>query len=200
MSSGKNEIAVCSSLGARHFKQLNFSKNTSKILCDNNRIKTFEGLPDLNSLSDIDLENNAIQSFKGIPKLNRLKALNLKGNPISRHTHFRLMAAIVFNRPILINNEPLMKSTLDKAKDLVETVRSLLVDEGKILLSVKPLKLFDPETNEYTEINSKIPSSVAVEQAKPSIAVLCRRIVKHEIEISDEDKQKVAEAVRGFSD
>lgn len=169
------------------FQDLSIPKNCSTIDISKNKLKNFIGLPSLKLLTNLNADNNPIYTFLGASPQPTLFWLSLKNTPLARHTHFRLMCLIVFGSSLkYINSEAVGKTLIQKADSLRTTVLPSLLD-GKILLSLSPIKYVIPqdkksctatfvtetqndEKTEISELNEKPP--------QPSIAAICSRIIK----------------------
>lgn len=187
-----------------------------------NRLVNFVGMNNLPHLTSLTLDDNCIRSFKGADYCKSLQWVSMQKCPISKNSNFKLMVLVVFDNIqehvdyrgnksytgsiLSINNSQISNKLREQAFKLAPTLRPLLL-EGKVISSLKPLRLVDNETDNEedkvvepneelfetaTRLTTILPSiadkiltrtrllSQMREKPKPSIAVICNEVVASE--------------------
>ena len=137
------------------FPLIQSNEDVDEIVILSPRVKNFIGMMNMDHLISLKLSNTQINSFKGGKILPSLKILFLSNTPISRYTHYRIMALIVFGCSLTtIDYGAVKRSEKHAAEKYNDTLRPLLID-GWVVTMLNPIKLYNPETRQRKSIYLK---------------------------------------------
>ena len=91
--------------GLTSFDLLKIPTNVREIDVSGNKIKSFDGLANLQYLETLNIANNNITSFARFPHLPRLTSITITGNPVARNEYHRTALLLLCRSLKVINGE-----------------------------------------------------------------------------------------------
>jgi hypothetical protein len=182
--------------GIKSLSDVKIRSDCSVMDLSDNKIRSFEGLPDLPLLVQLNLDRNPIRSFEGCRVLPELRWLSVKGSPVSHSQHFKLMCLVSFGPQLKYVNSEKIPEVCKKQADELREVLLPALQEGQILVNLKPLRLLDAQARCPVQASDELlNASISVGfteprikeltegmkmrylTARPSVAALCDRIL-----------------------